>query len=46
MPVGCHLDAEAKRLRVMHVGLVKVILHRPLEGPPKTATISRLRTGK
>jgi hypothetical protein len=46
VPVGCHLDAEAKRLRVMHVGLVKVILHRPLEGPPKTATISRLRTGK
>jgi putative transposase len=46
VPVGCHLDVEAKRLRVMHVGLVKLVLHRPLEGPPKTATISRRRTGK
>jgi putative transposase len=46
VPVGCRLDAEAKRLRVMHVGLVKLILHRPLEGTPKTATISRSRTGK
>jgi putative transposase len=46
VPVGCHLDAEAKRLRVMNVGLVKLILHRPLEGTPKTATISRSSTGK
>jgi putative transposase len=46
VPVGCHLDAEAKRLRVMHVGLVKLIPHRPLEGTPKTATISRSSTGK
>lgn len=46
MPVGCHLDAETKRLRVMNVGLVKVVLHRPLEGTPKTATIRRSRTGK
>jgi putative transposase len=40
------LDGEAKRLRVMHVGLVKLVLHRPLEGTPKTATISRSSTGK
>jgi putative transposase len=46
VPVGCHLDAEAKRLRVLHVGVVKLILHRPLEDTPKTATISRSRTGK
>jgi putative transposase len=46
VPVGCHLDGEAKRLRVANVGLVKVILHRPLEGTPKTATISRSSTGK
>jgi putative transposase len=46
VPVGCHLEAEAKRLRVMNVGLVKVNLHRPLEGTPKTATISRSSTGK
>jgi putative transposase len=44
--VGCHLDAEAKRLRIMNVGLVKVVLHRPLEGTPKTATIQRSSTGK
>jgi putative transposase len=46
VPVGCKLDVEAKRLRVMNVGLVKIILHRPLEGTPKIATISRRRTGK
>src|SRR5215471_16453221 len=39
VPVGCHLDAEARRLRVMNVGLVKVVLHRPIEGTPQTATI-------
>ncbi len=37
VPVGCHLD---------NVGLVKVVLHRPLEGTPKTATIQRSSTGK
>jgi putative transposase len=28
------------------VGLVKIILHRPIEGTPKTATMSRSATGK
>jgi putative transposase len=46
VPVGCHLNAEAKRLRIMNVGLVKVVVHRSLEGMPKTATIHRSRTGK
>ncbi len=46
VPVGCHLDAEARRLRIMNVGLVKIIVHRPLEGTPKTATIRRGSTGK
>ena len=46
VPVGCHLDAGAKRLRVMNVGLVKIVVHRPLEGTPKTATIQRSSTGK
>jgi putative transposase len=41
-PVGCRLDAEEKRLRIASVGLVKVMPHRPLEGTPKTATISSL----
>ena len=46
VPVGCKLDAETRRLRIANVGQVKIILHRPLEGTPKTATISRSRTGK
>jgi putative transposase len=46
VPVGCRLDAETQRLRIANVGLVKVVLHRPLEGTPKTATISRSSTGK
>src|SRR5487761_2228314 len=46
VPGGCRLDVETKRLRIANVGLVKVVLHRPLEGAPKTATISRRSTGK
>jgi putative transposase len=46
VPVGCKLDTEAQRLRIMNVGLVKVVLHRSLEGTPKTATIRRSSTGK
>jgi putative transposase len=46
VPVGCKLHTETGRLRLHGVGLVKIILHRPLEGRPKTATISRSRTGK
>jgi putative transposase len=44
VPVGCRL--EGTRLRVMNVGEVKVLLHRPLEGTPKTATLRRSSTGK
>jgi putative transposase len=46
VPVGCHLDADARRLRVMNVGQVKVVSHRPVEGTPKTATLRRSSTGK
>jgi putative transposase len=46
VPVGCRLQAEVKRVRVANVGLVKIILHRPVEGTPKTAAISRSSTGK
>src|SRR5262245_16211277 len=46
VPVGCRLDVEEKRIRVANVGQVKIFLHRPLEGTPKTATISRSSTGK
>jgi putative transposase len=46
VPVGCKLDAGAQGLRLYGVGPVKIVLHRPLEGVPKTATISRSSTGK
>jgi putative transposase len=46
VPVGCRLDAEEKRIRIANVGQVKVLLHRAIEGTPKTATVSRSRTGK
>jgi len=45
--VGCALDAREKpRLVVSKVGRIKMVLHRPLEGTPKTATIRRTATGK
>jgi putative transposase len=46
VPIGCKLDAETKRVRLTHIGNVKIILHRPLEGVPKTATVTRSSTGK
>jgi putative transposase len=46
VPVGCKLDTEAAHVRLHGVGLVKIILHRPVEGTPKTATVSRSSTGK
>jgi putative transposase len=44
-PVGWHLEAGAKRVRVMNVGRIKLVLHRALEGTPRTATIQRSSTG-
>jgi putative transposase len=46
VPVGCRLDAEEQRLRVANVGQLKILLHRPIAGTPKTATITRSSTGK
>jgi putative transposase len=46
VPVGCHLERDEKRLRIANVGRVKVLLHRPVEGTIKSATIRRSRTGK
>jgi putative transposase len=46
VPVGCKLDAEAKRLLLHRVGEVTMLLHRPIEGTPKTATIRRSSIGK
>jgi putative transposase len=46
VPVGCRLETEDRRVRIANAGRVKVLLHRPLEGTPKTATIRRRSTGK
>jgi putative transposase len=46
VPVGCALDAAQKRLVVFKVGRIKALLHRPLEGMPKTASLRRTATGK
>jgi len=47
VPVGCALDAtDQRRLVVSKVGRIKIVLHRPLEGTPKTATIRSAATGK
>ncbi|HEY7094330.1 MAG TPA: transposase, partial [Ktedonobacterales bacterium] len=43
---GVTLSASGKRLLLSKVGEVKITVHRPLEGTPKTATIRRTATGK
>jgi putative transposase len=46
VPMGCALDTTQKRLVVSKVGRIKIVLHRPLAGEPKTATIRRTATDK
>jgi putative transposase len=41
---GVRLDGD--RLILSKVGAVHVVLHRPVEGTPKTVTLTRSRTGK
>jgi putative transposase len=41
---GVRLDGD--RLILSKVGAVHVVLHRPVEGTPKTVTLTRARTGK
>jgi putative transposase len=41
---GVKLDGE--RLILSKIGAVQVVLHRPVEGRPKTVTLSRTRTDK
>lgn len=43
-PSGCSIDGD--RLIISKVGSVKLVLHRPIEGKPKTCTIRRSSTGK
>ena len=38
---GWGLETEAKRLRLMGIGSVKLRMHRPLRGTPKAITVSR-----
>ncbi len=42
---GVRLEGERLILSKM-VGAVAIVLHRPLEGTPKTVTLTRSRTGK
>jgi putative transposase len=43
---GNGVRLEGGRLILSKVGAVHVVLHRPIEGTPKTVTLSRARTGK
>jgi putative transposase len=43
-PRGCRLVERS--LRLARIGPVKIVLHRPIEGTPKTVTIKRSATGK
>lgn len=44
VPSGCKFDGD--KLVVSKVGHIKVKLHRPIKGYPKTCTITRSATGK
>jgi putative transposase len=46
VPSGCALDVTEQCLVVSKVERIKVLLHRSLDGTPKTATIRRTATGK
>lgn len=43
---GNGVRIEGDRLILSKVGAVHVVLHRPVEGTPKTVTLTRSRTGK
>jgi putative transposase len=43
---GNGVRLEGERLILSKVGAVHVVLHRPIEGTPKTVTLSRACTGK
>jgi putative transposase len=43
---GNGVRLEGDRLILSKVGAVHVVLHRPLDGTPKTVTLTRSRTGK
>ena len=41
---GCRLDKKV--LRLGKIGCIRIVQHRPLEGVPKTCTVTRTATGK
>ena len=43
---GNGVRLEGERLILSKVGAVHIVLHRPIDGTPKTVTLSRSRTGK
>lgn len=46
VPVSWALDTEAKCLMAFKMGHIKLLLHCPLEGTPRTATLRRIATDK
>ena len=43
---GNGVRLQGNRLILSKVGAVQIVLHRPVEGTPKTVTVSRSRSGK
>jgi putative transposase len=43
-PSGCSVSGD--RLTLSKVGAIRIVLHRPIEGTPKTCTVRRTSTGK
>jgi putative transposase len=43
---GNGIRIEGERLIVSKIGAVKLVLHRPIEGTPKTVTLNRSASGK
>ena len=43
-PSGCSVNGD--RLTLSKVGSIRIVLHRPIEGTPKTCTVRRTSTGK
>ncbi len=43
---GNGVRIEGERLILLKVGAVKLVLHRPIDGTPKTVTLSRSASGK
>ena len=43
---GNGVRVDGKRLILAKIGALEMVLHRPIEGTPKTVVLTRSRTGK